>query len=58
MDYRKVGESDYQVDVTNEDDLVGGIGWILVTEKGVYLEDVKEALKTLNFIYLDEEEEL
>ena len=58
MDYRKVGESDYQVDVTNEDDLIGGIGWMLVTEKGVYLEDVKEALKTFNFIYLDEEEEL
>ena len=58
MDYRKVGESDYQVDVTNEDDLIGGIGWMLVTEKGVYLEDVKEALKTLNFIYLDEEDEL
>ena len=58
MDYRKVGESDYQVDVTNEDDLVGGIGWMLVTEKGVYLEDVKEALKTMNFIYLDEEDEL
>ena len=29
MDYRKVGESDYQVDVTNEDDLIGGIGWML-----------------------------
>ena len=58
MDYRKVGESNYQVDVTNEDDLIGGIGWMLVTEKGVYLEDVKEALKTLNFIYLDEEDEL
>ena len=58
MNYRKVGESDYQVDVTKEDDLIGGIGWMLVTEKGVYLEDVKEALKTLNFIYLDEEDEL
>ena len=58
MDYRKVGESDYQVDVINAEDLVGGIGWMLVTEKGVYLEDVKEALKTLNFIYLDEEAEL
>ena len=58
MDYRKVGESDYQVDVTKEDDLIGGIGWMLVTEKGVYLEDVIAAIKTFDFKYLDEEEEL
>ena len=56
MDYRKVGESDYQVDVTNEDDLIGGIGWMLVTEKGVYLEDVIAAIKAYDFKYLDEEE--
>lgn len=58
MDYRKVGESDYQVDVTKEDDLIGGIGWMLVTEKGVYLEDVIAAIKEYDFKYLDEEDEL
>ena len=58
MDYRKVGESAYQVDVTNEDDLIGGIGWMLITEKGVYLEDVITAIKAYDFKYLDEEDEL
>ena len=57
MDYRKVGENGYQVDVTNEDDLIGGIGWMLVTEKGVYLEDVIAAIKAYDFKYLDEEDE-
>ena len=57
MDYRKVGEKGYQVDVTNEDDLIGGIGWMLVTEKGVYLEDVIAAIKAYDFKYLDEEDE-
>ena len=57
MDYRKVGEKGYQVDVTKEDDLIGGIGWMLVTEKGVYLEDIIDAIKAYDFKYLDEEDE-